>query len=71
MQYIASSPYQGRIVSSPIDARRYEEVSSARATCLFAVEVEEKFALLLDNYFEFETELLGQAQREAIWPNTF
>lgn len=69
MKYIAYSPHESDIVSLPINACRYEEVSSARSTCLFAVEVEEKFALLLDNFFEFETELLVQAQREAIWPH--
>lgn len=50
-----------------IDAARYAEVKSAKATCIFALEVEEKFLLLLDNFFDFELELLKLSEISAIW----
>jgi len=45
-----------------IDQRRYLEVKHAREVCLTAIDLEEKINLLLDNYSEFEIELLKLAQ---------
>lgn len=55
--------------NSDISEERYDSVKSAKATCIFALELEEKFALLLDNFYEFETELLKLAEAFRIWPN--
>lgn len=57
----------GREISH-ISEERYKVVKSAKATCIFALEIEEKFALLLDNYYEFETELLKLAEAYRVWP---
>ena len=35
-----------------ITKARYEAVRKAKTACLFAIELEEKFALLLDNFAE-------------------
>lgn len=51
-----------------IDARRFEEVEFAKNVCLFALSFEEKFQLVVDNYIEWETELLKQAQASILWP---
>lgn len=51
-----------------ISEERYDSVKSAKATCIFALELEEKFALLVDNFYEFETELLKLAEASRIWP---
>lgn len=69
MQYKASGYLKGGAESVKIDATRYAEIKSAKATCFFALDVEEKYALLLDNFFEFESELLKQAEASSIWPN--
>jgi len=67
MQYKAFGNLEVGTASAGIDATRYAEIKFGKATCLFALEVEEKYALLLDNFFEFESELLKQAEASAIW----
>jgi hypothetical protein len=62
--YVASG-----ITTLQISEERYRVVKSAKATCLFATELEEKFALLIDNFYELETELLKLAEASRIWPN--
>lgn len=57
----------GYIAHSEISEECYKTIKSAKATCLFALELEEKLALLFDNYFEFETELLKLAEASRIW----
>ena len=52
----------------PIEQSRFYEVKKARNVCLLAVAVEEKFKLLLDNFAEFEFELLRLAEEYLIWP---
>ena len=69
MKYELSGFVEHRIVSVTIPESQYREVKSARETCLFALEIEEKCALLIDNYYEFECELLKIAQASAIWPH--
>lgn len=49
-------------ISVEIDSQRFETVESAKNTCLLALGLEEKFQLVVDNYIEWETELLKQAQ---------
>lgn len=55
--------------TSDISEDRYDSVKAAKATCIFALELEEKFALLLDNFYEFEIELLKLAEATRIWPS--
>ncbi|MGO9243446.1 MAG: hypothetical protein ACLPT4_14350 [Verrucomicrobiia bacterium] len=52
-----------------ITKARYEAVRKAKIACLFAIELEEKFALLMDNFAEFEFELLRIAETWLLWPN--
>lgn len=46
---------------------RFLQIRQAKSDCLFALELEEKFALLVGNYLAFENELLRQAQESLIW----
>jgi hypothetical protein len=55
-------------VSADIDAKLFEGVERAKNTCLLALGLEEKFQLVIDNYAEWEIELLTTAQRYALWP---
>lgn len=68
MRYEASGFLSVGAASTCIDKSRYEQVKTAKSFCLFALELEEKFALLLDNYYEFECELLRLAEASLIWP---
>jgi hypothetical protein len=69
MKYEVSGYADHKIVSMTIPEVRCQEVCAARRTCFFALEIEEKCALLIDNYYEFECELLKLAQASAIWPH--
>ena len=51
-----------------IDKARFDEIKAAKTVCLFAVDLEEKLVLLLDNFAEFEFELLRIAEASLIWP---
>jgi len=42
-------------------------VKKAKRTCLFALEAEENFALLFDNFAELEVDLLRLAEHSLIW----
>lgn len=46
---------------------KFAEVKSSKKTCLIATEIEEKLALLLENFFEFETELNRISEGRRIW----
>ena len=50
-----------------VDKARYSDVKRARDICLLAVILEERFQLVLDNYTEWECELLNQAQAHLLW----
>lgn len=67
MKYKAIGYSDSGGASIEISKERFEEVKQSKETCLFALELEEKFALLLDNYFEFESELLHLAEKARIW----
>src|SRR6266705_4309051 len=54
-------------ISAPIDAAKYKEVKKSRDICTLVLVVEERFQLALDNFQEWETELLNQAQRSLLW----
>lgn len=72
MQYLATgyfweTPQKAFSISTEIDAKRFDDVESAKNVCLFALGFEEKFQLVVDNYIEWETELLKQAQSSILW----
>lgn len=50
-----------------ITPERFMQIRQAKADCLFALELEEKLALLVGNYLALENELLRQAQASLIW----
>lgn len=76
MQYIAT----GYLLNKKTDATgfvasqtiviaeaRYNAVKESRDRCVLAVGLEERFQLVIDNYREWETELLSQAQFSLLW----
>ena len=75
MQYKATGYLANRAAGSYaststvlIDQLRYETLEQFKNTCLTALGFEERFQLVLDNFHEWETELLSQAQRYVLWP---
>jgi hypothetical protein len=56
-------------VAVDISRDRYQEIKLAKATCLGVVHLEELLALLLENYSDWECELLGLAQAHIIKPS--
>jgi hypothetical protein len=71
VQYLATgyfweNPQKAFSISVEIDVKRFEAVESAKNVCLFALGLEEKFQLVVDNYIEWETELLKQAQASIL-----
>jgi hypothetical protein len=58
---------EGRWISATITANQYEAVKRVRDICLFALHREEQFKIIIDNYFEFECELLKLAERQLIF----
>jgi|ERR1700722_10365212 len=54
-------------ISAPIEAVKFNEVKKSQDICTFALVIEERFQLGLDNFHEWETELLEQAQKSLIW----
>jgi hypothetical protein len=69
MKYEAAGFIRNNKTTIMIEKQRYEEVKRAQIACLFSVELEEKLALLLDNFAEFEFELLRLSENSLIWPN--
>lgn len=67
MKYTVYGKKDGGIARGTLTRERYSEVKHAKKTCLFALELEEKFALLIDNLAEFECELLQQAEGYLLW----
>jgi hypothetical protein len=57
---------QVKLATKGIEQARYLEVKRARDICLIAVVLEERFQLVLDNYTEWECELLNQAQAHLL-----
>jgi hypothetical protein len=69
MKFVVSGSTLGGGPQVELDGRRFNEIKTAKATCVFALDIEEKFALLLDNFYEFEVELLKLAEAKVIWPD--
>ncbi len=68
MKYQTCCYVNNRIVRDDIDTEIFKKIKEARAACLFALELEEMFALLFDNFAEFEVELLRLAEFSLLWP---
>lgn len=54
-------------ISAIVDASVYEEIKVCQDICCIGLVVEERFQLALDNFQEWETELLQQAQYSILW----
>lgn len=54
-------------LSSFIDAAEYEEVRKCQDLCCLVLLFEERFQLALDNFHDWETELLEQAHSALLW----
>lgn len=67
MKYTVYGYIDGGVVRGTLTSERYAEIRKAKKTCLFALELEEKFALLIDNFAEFEYELLQLAEGYLLW----
>jgi hypothetical protein len=67
MKYTAYGYVDKGVARASLTSERYDEVRKAKKTCLFALELEEKFALLIDNLAEFEIELLRLAEAYLLW----
>ena len=65
--YYWESPGKALNVSGNIDAKRFEKVELAKNVCLLALGLEEKLQLVVDNYIEWETELLARSQSSILW----
>jgi hypothetical protein len=56
-------------VSLPLDESSFKKIEAAKACCITVWEVEEKLSILLENFYEFEVELLKLAEVLVIWTN--
>lgn len=56
-------------LSTPVDAASYLETQKCQDLCCLVLVAEERFQLVLDNFQEWETELLEQAQAALLWRN--
>lgn len=67
MKYTVFGYIDGGVARGTLTPKRYSEIRTAKKTCLFALELEEKFALLIDNLAEFECEILQLAEAYLLW----
>lgn len=66
MQYEASGFLSAGAAAKSIKESQFNQVKLAKRILIAGVELEEKISMTLDNYHEFEVELLSQAQSLAI-----
>lgn len=64
---VATGVTENGSISIPLTADKFEEVRKAKEGYLFAWALEEKLALLIDNFYEFEVELLKLAEQAILW----
>lgn len=67
MEYLFSGYAKGKIPSIQISGVQYNEVKQAKEEWLAVLGIEEKLALLLDNFFAFEVALLKHGEEFRIW----
>ncbi|MDB6131364.1 MAG: hypothetical protein JWM04_2471 [Verrucomicrobiales bacterium] len=59
-----------QLAEIPIEKQVFDEVLKNRDMCLEGLGTEERFQLLIDNYFEFEAEFLSQSANLLIWDDS-
>jgi hypothetical protein len=59
-----------QVSSDELDQGEFEEIKKARDLCWVALGIEEKFQLVLENFREWEIELLNLSQTFLIWRNS-
>lgn len=69
MRYKVQGYRGSEIVEQDIDPKTFQPIKKAKETCFLALEIEERFALLFDNFAEFEVELLRLAEFLLLWSN--
>jgi hypothetical protein len=69
MKYIIRPRLAGSIEVIEIDEQEYKDIKIAKANLLELLYIEEDFDLVLENYIEYEIELLSIASRTMIFPN--
>ena len=67
MKYTVYGYADKGVTRASLTHERYAEIRRAKKACLFGLELEEKFALLIDNLAEFEIELLRLAEAYLLW----
>jgi hypothetical protein len=65
--YNYDNPAKPVAISAFIEAAEYEAVRKSQDICCLVLLFEERFQLALDNFHEWETELLEQAQSALLW----
>ena len=68
LKFVVSESGSERTPPFELTYERYVEIKDAKAACLFGLDLEEKLALVLDNFCEFEVELLKLAEGVLIRP---
>ena len=67
MRYVAFGYTQHGLQLVDVTKEEFERVVAAREACLVALSLEEKLSLVLNNFYEFEVELLKLAERHLVW----
>ena len=57
----------GNHVAQEIEKARYDSIKESKRVCILALGFEERLQLVLDNFHDWETELLEQAHRNLLW----
>lgn len=66
LTYELSRMVLGSSASLPITKQQFDMIEQAKRNLIEALYIEEKFTLILDNYLEFETDLLDYAARNMV-----
>jgi hypothetical protein len=54
-------------IETELNKEEFDAIKHSKQICLLALQLEETFKLLLDNFLEWEVELLQAAQRYVVW----
>lgn len=69
LTYQISKSYIGNLHSIDINQEEFEAIKLTRTNLLRAISTEDTFDIILENFIEFEEELLGKTLRQAIYPS--
>jgi hypothetical protein len=67
MKYTVYGYADKDVIRASLTHERYAAIRQAKKACLFGLELEEKFTLVVDNFAEFEMELLRLAETYLLW----